>query len=622
MGKKFNPGHHFVESSPFATIMGELGPLKAKFKGGLVRFTWEQLEPRKDAYNWEPIRTRAAQYAAQGMVLSVFVNYKSFADGSIVPAYLQTAEYDGGIIETKPGANFAGHANGANLKLQNDKVQARFEKFLIAMAAEFDTDARIDSIHFQETSLGQPVVAVPKAEVMVWLGNYEKSLRNAMPYWKNTILYPNTNNPWYTAQMQAMSEETGMGMCTADLYPTSRNVLTNGTYSGFWENKDASGENIHPSAIYCNPENYRSPGHDGSATDDAYQDVHGLYRYARIDLRCNQIYWATVKGAANFDGWLKVLAMMRETEFPADAAGGMRSTRPSKWIDDVATVLPAPLSLTVGTPTLTALFCWWAARTGADSYNVYRDGVKVANVTVPKYLAEGLAPATRYGFQVSAVSAAGEGPKSDMVYNTTKTPVPGQVLGVTAAAIKPRSATVTWNVLSTAVTYRVYLNGSVVSSANPNTSFIIEGLTPETVYSVEVSGVNSYGQEGAKSAVMPVTTAALPVPAAPLIELSSLTRGMLEVRWNKPELATGFQLSINGLVAPTTAQVMQIANPTADVDYTFSVKAVSADGVSSLASNTLVVHTLKAQVFTDVVISLSIAGKAYKLQGNVEVIEA
>ncbi|MFD5324015.1 chitinase [Streptomyces sp. NPDC127092] len=78
-----------------------------------------------------------------------------------------------------------------------------------------------------------------------------------------------------------------------------------------------------------------------------------------------------------------------------------------------------PTGLAAGSPTATAVTLTWPPVPGATSYKVYRDGVLVATVTGTSYTAAGLAPATSYGFQVSAANSAGESAKSATVSVTT-----------------------------------------------------------------------------------------------------------------------------------------------------------------------------------------------------------
>ncbi|MFF9280519.1 chitinase [Streptomyces griseosporeus] len=87
--------------------------------------------------------------------------------------------------------------------------------------------------------------------------------------------------------------------------------------------------------------------------------------------------------------------------------------------DPAPTVPGAPGGLTVAGTTSSSASLTWNAVTGAASYNVYRDGTKVTSVTGTSATVSGLAASTSYSFQVTAVNAAGESPKSAAVTATT-----------------------------------------------------------------------------------------------------------------------------------------------------------------------------------------------------------
>jgi chitinase len=96
--------------------------------------------------------------------------------------------------------------------------------------------------------------------------------------------------------------------------------------------------------------------------------------------------------------------------FGPDGGGGGGTT---------PTVPAAPGGLKAGTAAATSIPLSWNPVTDATSYNVYRDGTKVQSVTGASATVTGLASATAYSFQVTAVNAAGESPKSAAVSAST-----------------------------------------------------------------------------------------------------------------------------------------------------------------------------------------------------------
>ncbi|MCK1823355.1 glycoside hydrolase family 18 protein [Streptomyces sp. XM83C] len=87
--------------------------------------------------------------------------------------------------------------------------------------------------------------------------------------------------------------------------------------------------------------------------------------------------------------------------------------------DPTPTVPGAPAGLSVSGTTSSSVSLAWNAVSGAASYNVYQGGTKVTSVTGTSATVSGLAASTSYSFQVTAVNAAGESPKSTPVTATT-----------------------------------------------------------------------------------------------------------------------------------------------------------------------------------------------------------
>ncbi|WP_427166162.1 chitinase [Streptomyces sp. C1-1] len=85
------------------------------------------------------------------------------------------------------------------------------------------------------------------------------------------------------------------------------------------------------------------------------------------------------------------------------------------------TVPAAPGGLAVSGTTSSSVSLAWNTVSGATGYNVYRDGTKVTAVTGTSATVTGLAAATSYSFQVTAVNSAGESAKSGAVTGTTAT---------------------------------------------------------------------------------------------------------------------------------------------------------------------------------------------------------
>ncbi|MFF5894341.1 chitinase [Streptomyces argenteolus] len=97
---------------------------------------------------------------------------------------------------------------------------------------------------------------------------------------------------------------------------------------------------------------------------------------------------------------------------PAYYADDLTLTGPG---GDPVTVPAAPTGLRAGTSTASSVPLSWTASAGATGYRVYRDGTKVLDTTGTSATVTGLAASSTYSFQVTAVNAAGESPKSPAV---------------------------------------------------------------------------------------------------------------------------------------------------------------------------------------------------------------
>ncbi|GAA2241506.1 glycoside hydrolase family 18 protein [Streptomyces amakusaensis] len=96
--------------------------------------------------------------------------------------------------------------------------------------------------------------------------------------------------------------------------------------------------------------------------------------------------------------------------FGPDGGGGQ---------DPDPVVPTTPTGLAVGTVTSSTVALNWGAVSGATSYHVYRDGVKVQTSAGTSATVSGLTANTSYQFQVTAANSAGESAKSTAVTGRT-----------------------------------------------------------------------------------------------------------------------------------------------------------------------------------------------------------
>lgn len=140
----------------------------AAFEGAQLKYTWRELEPEKDGYDFSAIRKDLAFLNSKGKRLFIQLQDVSF-DGSIVnvPKYLvRDHTYNGGAdrdyrIEGDDEARAV--PAGWVARRWDAAVRERFHKLLNALGKEFD--GKIEGINLPETavSFGESGRLFPKA---------------------------------------------------------------------------------------------------------------------------------------------------------------------------------------------------------------------------------------------------------------------------------------------------------------------------------------------------------------------------------------------------------------------------------------------------------------------------
>src|SRR5207237_2674995 len=125
------------------------------FEGAQVAYSWRQLEPEKDKYNFSEIRQDLALLTSRGKKLFIQIQDVTFNESRInVPQYLlREAQYNGGADKQYSyKGNDEAHArvSGWMARRWDPAVQERFHRLLFALGKEFD--GRVEGINFAETS--------------------------------------------------------------------------------------------------------------------------------------------------------------------------------------------------------------------------------------------------------------------------------------------------------------------------------------------------------------------------------------------------------------------------------------------------------------------------------------
>lgn len=152
------PIHHYVYVGQDREKISDQAFLTTRaLEGAQVTYSWRQLEPEKDVYDFNPIREDLAFLNSRGKKLFVQLQDVTFSESRInVPRYLlQDSQYNGGVdkqYSVKEGDEEHAVVEGWIARRWDTAVQRRFRNLLFALGKEFD--GRIEGINFAETSIG------------------------------------------------------------------------------------------------------------------------------------------------------------------------------------------------------------------------------------------------------------------------------------------------------------------------------------------------------------------------------------------------------------------------------------------------------------------------------------
>jgi hypothetical protein len=121
------------------------------FEGAQIKYTWRQLEPSKDHYDFTAIREDVAVLSAHKKKLFIQLQDASFHESIVnVPEYLcQDSRYHGGA-DREVGDEAKGIRGGWVARRWDAAVRRRFHKMLTALGREFD--GHIEGINLSETA--------------------------------------------------------------------------------------------------------------------------------------------------------------------------------------------------------------------------------------------------------------------------------------------------------------------------------------------------------------------------------------------------------------------------------------------------------------------------------------
>lgn len=140
-----------------------------RFEGAQIAYSWRQLEPGKDEYDFSLIREDLNFLSSKGKKLFVQIQDVSFSEKWIhVPRYLLKDPQFGGGADKQYTYKYVDHREtdvkvlGWMARRWDENVRERFRKLLVALGKEFD--GKIEGVNLAETAytIGDTGALFPK----------------------------------------------------------------------------------------------------------------------------------------------------------------------------------------------------------------------------------------------------------------------------------------------------------------------------------------------------------------------------------------------------------------------------------------------------------------------------
>ncbi len=266
--------------------------------GAQLKYTWRELEPERDRYEFHPLIEDLAFLERHGKRLFVQLQDVSFSAEVPIPDYLRTDPALGGGVarkyEYEGDDESKARFDGWVARRWDPAVRARFIKLLEALGKEID--GRIEGLNLPETSVGfgESIKLHPKGftyeSYVEGVNAIMTAARKAFPR-SCVIQYANFMPgewlPWadhgYLRSVYAHAESIGAGVGGPDLLPHRK-----GQQNHSYRLIAARGSKI-PAGVAVQDGNFE----DRNPTTGERVTIMELYRFAKERLRLDYIFWGT-----------------------------------------------------------------------------------------------------------------------------------------------------------------------------------------------------------------------------------------------------------------------------------------------------------------------------------------
>ncbi len=262
------------------------------FDGAQIVYSWKELEPKRNKYNFKKVREDILFLNKYGKKLFIQLKDVSFSSQfKPVPNYILSDEFDGGVAVQK-GYN---PQNSGWMALRwNIKVRGRFQKLIQRLGKEFD--GKVAGINLQESAFS--IMDESKLPSDYSHSKYRDSIIDTMKVIASSFKkskatqYANFmpgewlpyNNKGYLKSLYLKAADLSLCMGAPDLIPNKKS-LENHSYKFM---RDLPSNSCKVIAVQNG--NY-SGTTATTSSENLGNNVAGLYNYATKDLGVSYIFW-------------------------------------------------------------------------------------------------------------------------------------------------------------------------------------------------------------------------------------------------------------------------------------------------------------------------------------------
>ena len=272
-----------------------------------------------------------------------------------------------------------------------------------------------------------------------------------------------------------------------------------------------------------------------------------------------------------------------------------------------------PTALIANNITTTSVSLNWTAATdnvAVIDYEVFQDGVSIGLTGgTATFEVSALAPETDYNFTVVALDAATNvsAQSNNLSISTLALPdteAPTVPTALIANNITTTSVSLNWTAATdnVAVTdYEVFQEGVSLGLSGGTTTFLVDGLTPETAYNFTVAALDASANTSGQSNSISVNTLAIPDTEAPTIPtnlvVDNITTTSVNLSWTAATDnidVVDYEIFQDGVAIGLSSGsvVFAVNGLTPETTYDFTITALDAAANSSAVSESITVLTL------------------------------